>query len=238
VRGHPTSPAALTLTQHDTAIKQWITGTYHHRVHSQTGIPPQRAWLADGWLPRTPESLEALDLLLVMVATPRTVHRDGIRFQGLRYHSPILAPYVGKPVTIRYDPRDLAEIRVFHRDRFLARAISPEHAGETITLKDIQTARAAHRRALREQMAARRAAVAEYLPAPSSGHTPTGAVPTTPATPPAANPPVTASRAANLAPPPARSRPPAASTLRLYQADFDPIDLDGDADPSDGEEQP
>jgi putative transposase len=31
-------------------------------------------------------------------------------------------------------------------------------------LKDIQTARAAHRRALREQLQQRRAAVAEYLP--------------------------------------------------------------------------
>jgi hypothetical protein len=52
-----------------------------------------------------------------MVATPRTVHRDGIRFEGLRYHSPVLAPYVGTSVTIRYDPRDLGEIRVFTRDR-------------------------------------------------------------------------------------------------------------------------
>lgn len=169
VHGKLASPPALTLPQLDTAIREWITGTYHRRAHSQTGIPPQQAWLADGWLPRTPDSLEALDLLLVMVATPRTVHRDGIRFEGLRYHSPILAPYVGTPVTIRYNPRDLSEIRVFHRDRFLCRAINPDHAGEPITLKDIQTARASHRRALREQMAARRAAVAEYLPAPSSG---------------------------------------------------------------------
>jgi putative transposase len=88
------------------------------------------------------------------------VHRDGIRFEGLRYHSPVLAPYVGISVTIRYDPRDLSEIRVFHRDRFLCRAISPEHAGETITLKDVQTARVAHRRALREQITTRRATVA------------------------------------------------------------------------------
>ncbi len=99
-----------------------------------------------------------------MVAKPRTVHRDGIRFQGLRYLDPALAPYVGRQVTIRYDPRDVTEIRVFHRDRFLCRAISPEHAGAAITLKDIQAARAAHRRDLREQITLRRIAVAEYLP--------------------------------------------------------------------------
>ena len=62
-----------------------ITTAYHQRPHSETGRPPQQAWLADGWLPRTPDSLDDLDLLLVMVATPRVVHRDGIRFQGLRY---------------------------------------------------------------------------------------------------------------------------------------------------------
>jgi putative transposase len=66
--------------------------------------------VADGRLPRTPDSLDALDLLLVMVATPRTVHRDGIRFQGLHHHSPVLAPYVGKPFTIRSDPQDLSEM--------------------------------------------------------------------------------------------------------------------------------
>jgi len=46
----------------------------------------------------------------------------------------------------------------------LRRAISPEHAGEAITLKDIQAARAAHRRALRSQVNERLAAVSEYLP--------------------------------------------------------------------------
>jgi len=44
-----------------------------------------------------------------MVAKPRMVHRDGIRFQGLRYLDPTLAAYVGEPVTIRYDPRDVGE---------------------------------------------------------------------------------------------------------------------------------
>jgi len=138
---------------------------------------PQQAWLADGWLPRIPDSLEQLDLLLVMVAKPRVVHRDGIRFQGLRYLDPTLAAYVGEPVTIRYDPRDLGEIRVFHRNRFLCRAISPEHAGQALTLKDIQAVRAAHRRALRGQLNERRTAVSEYLPTHSADPTPTATAP-------------------------------------------------------------
>ena len=46
---------------------------------------------------------------------PRTVRRDGVRFQGLRYQHPTMAGHVGDAVTIGYDPRDLSEIRVFYR---------------------------------------------------------------------------------------------------------------------------
>src|SRR6266403_1447864 len=53
----------------------------------------------------------ALDLLLVMVAQSRMVRRDGVPFQGLRYMDPTLAVSVGESVTMRYDPRDIAEIR-------------------------------------------------------------------------------------------------------------------------------
>jgi putative transposase len=100
-----------------------------------------------------------------MHARPRVVRRDGIHFEGLRYTRPTLAGYVREPVTIRYDPRDLSEVRVFHRDRFLCRAVSEEHAGEAVTLKDIEAARRAHRRALRAGINERVARVADYLPA-------------------------------------------------------------------------
>ncbi len=116
-----------------------------------------------------PESLEALDPLLVMVVQSRLVRRDGIRFQGLRYTDPTLAAYVGKNVAIRYDPRDIIEIRVFHHNRFLCRAVSAEHAHRTIYLKDIQQARVARRRALRDEIAVRTRMLIEFLPySPSS----------------------------------------------------------------------
>lgn len=90
-----------------------------------------------------------------VVATARIVRRDGIHFEGLRYLDATLAAYVGEPVTVRYDPRDLAEIRVFHHDRFLCRAINQQHSDQTLSLKDIQTARVARRRALRGQITER-----------------------------------------------------------------------------------
>jgi putative transposase len=162
--GKPAIRPKLSLTELDAAIGAWIIGTYNTRVHREIGITPISCWCGKGWLPQMPDSFEDLDLLLVMVAKPRTVRRDGVYFQGLRFMSPILAPYVGEAVTIRYDPRDLGEIRVFYKNRFLCRAISFEHAHETVTLKDIQTARSAHRRALRGQISERTRTVAEFLP--------------------------------------------------------------------------
>jgi putative transposase len=95
----------------------------------------------------------------------RVVHRDGIRFQGLRFVSPTLAAYVGEPVVVRYDPRDITEIRVFHRNSFVCKAVDPAHQGATITLKDIQAARNARRRAIRTQVNERIAVVTQFLPA-------------------------------------------------------------------------
>ena len=169
-RGRPVTPPALTLSELDAAVGRYIVDTYHHRVHPETGQTPLARWSAGDWLPRMPDSLEALDLLLLTVATPRKVQRDGIHCHGLRYFSITLAPYVGEPVTIRYDPRDLAEIRVYHRDKFLCRAVSPDIASVTVSLQDLQTARNQRRRELRQQLTARRSLV-ELLtqPRPGSG---------------------------------------------------------------------
>ncbi|MCC9138047.1 Mu transposase C-terminal domain-containing protein [Pontibacter silvestris] len=72
---------------------------------------------------------------------PRQVQRDGIRFQGLRCIAPTLAGFVGEAVTVRYDPRDLAEIRVYHQEQFLCRAICQDIAQLQVSLKEIQKAR-------------------------------------------------------------------------------------------------
>jgi putative transposase len=73
---------------------------------------PSERWEEGGFLPRMPESLEQLDLLLMQEARARKVRRDGIHFHGLRYLSLTLAAYVGEDVIIRFDPRDMGEIRV------------------------------------------------------------------------------------------------------------------------------
>ncbi len=154
--GKPVTPPTMTLSQLDTAVGRFVVEDYHRRVHPETGQTPAGRWTAGGWLPRMPESLEQLDLLLLTVATQRKVQRDGIALHGLRYFSTTLAAYIGEPVTIRYDPRDLAEIRVYHRGDFLCRAVAPEIAAASVSMKDLQAARNQRRRELRQHLTARR----------------------------------------------------------------------------------
>ncbi|MFG1681352.1 Mu transposase C-terminal domain-containing protein [Nonomuraea sp. NPDC049269] len=144
---------------------------YNLRPHSETRTPPQTRWEAGAFIPRMPDSLEQLDLLLSTVAKPRKVHTDGIHFLALRFIDPVLADYVREDVTIRYDPRDITEIRVYLRtldgEKFLCRAICPDLAEETVSLKTITAARNARRKHLRGQLTTRTAVVDALLAAHS-----------------------------------------------------------------------
>ncbi|MEV0163395.1 Mu transposase C-terminal domain-containing protein [Nonomuraea fuscirosea] len=166
-RGTPdrAGQARLSLADLDRAISTFIREVYNLTPHSETGTPPQQRWEESAFIPRMPDSLDQLDLLLLTVAKPRKVHPDGIHFQALRYLDPVLAAYVGEDVVIRYDPRDMAEIRVFHHDHFLCRAICPELADRTISLKEITAARTARRRDLRSQITDRTSIVDRLIEA-------------------------------------------------------------------------
>ncbi len=157
--GAPPATPRLTLDVFEARLRTFLLERYQQRPHGETGMAPQARWAAGGFLPHLPESLEQLDLLLLTVARTRRVQQDGIRFQGLRYLDLNLAAYVGEEVIIRYDPRDMAEIRVYHGDTFICHAVCQELAGQTISLKEIIATRNRRRRQLREQLADRRAVV-------------------------------------------------------------------------------
>jgi putative transposase len=106
-----------------------------------------------------PDSLEQLDLLLLTVPKTRRVRPDGIHFMGMRYINPTLAAYVGEEVLLRYDPRDVAEVRVFYQHRYLCRAVCQELAGETVTFREIANARRRRKRELRQTIQDRRSVV-------------------------------------------------------------------------------
>ena len=159
VRGKP----SLSLSEFDARFRVFLLDIYHRQNNAETKIPPIERWESKGFLPRMPASLEQLDLLLIQVAKARQVRVDGIHFQSLRYMAPTLAAYVGETVTLRYDPRDLAEIRVFHKERFLCRAVCAELAGETVPLREILRARNRRRRDLRGVLRDRQATVDTLL---------------------------------------------------------------------------
>lgn len=157
--------AVLTLPDLSRELERYLIGEYLVTPHRTTGQAPQARWEAGGFLPQMPESQEQLDLLLLTVPKTRRVRSDGIRFMGLRYIDPTLAAYVGEDVLLRYDPRDMAEIRLFHRGRFLCRAICQELAGETVALREIVSARDRRRRELRKSIQDRQRVVDSLLEA-------------------------------------------------------------------------
>lgn len=160
--GPATSPQ-LTLAAFEALLVEFLLGVYQVRPQRDLPGTPQTRWESAGFLPRMPDSSEQLDLLLLTVAKARRVRRDGIHFQALRYIAPTLAAYVGEAVVIRYDPRDMAEIRVYHRDTFLCRAICPELADETVSLKEIVRARNQRRRDLQQTIKDRNELIQTYL---------------------------------------------------------------------------
>jgi len=101
---------------------------------------------------------DAFDLVEGEIVIPPVVEL-GIHFMGMRYIDPTLAAYVGEEVLLRYDPRDVAEVRVFYHDRFLCRAICQELAGETVTFREIASARNRRKRELRQTVHDRRRVV-------------------------------------------------------------------------------
>jgi putative transposase len=151
--------AVLSLRELTLELERYLIGEYLVTPHSATGQAPQVRWEAGGFLPRMPESLEQLDLLLLTVPKSRRVRPDGIHFMGMRYIDPTLAAYVGEEVMLRYDPRDMAEVRVFCQNRFLCRAICQELAGETVAFREIASARNRRRRELRQAVQDRRRVV-------------------------------------------------------------------------------
>jgi putative transposase len=150
--GQSTSPPSLNLTTFTTHFEAFIHDTYHPYPHSATGQLPLVRWQNHGFLPNLPETREDLDLLLLCTSKTRKVQRDGIRFQALRYLEPTLAAFIGEQVEIRYDPRDLAEIFVYHQGHFVCRALAQDIAGQTLSLRDIRQARDRRRAALRREL--------------------------------------------------------------------------------------
>ncbi len=174
----PPKSGLLPLSRFDALFREWLLGSYHRRVHGETKQAPTERWESGTFIPRIPDTVERLDLLLLTEASPRRVGRDGIRFANRRYVDLTLGPFVGEDVVIRYDPRDIGEIRVYHEGVFLCRAVCAELSGGSYSYKEVKEMNSKGRRLLRERKREIEAAAGELLalrnsstPAEQTGHT-------------------------------------------------------------------
>jgi len=154
----------LTLEQFEIVFQNWLLSDYMQKEHSEIGMSPLAKWLAAEIIPNLPDSLEQLDLLLLTVKKDRSIRADGIHFNSLRYTNVALGAFVGYPVTIRYDPRDLQEIRVYLQGEFLCTA----SCEEKLSLKELIRTRNRIRKNLEREINARADLVRLYME--SSGH--------------------------------------------------------------------
>lgn len=153
INNNDTSSDLIDFQNFEEKLRYFLIEDYNQKEHSAIQSTPINRWNSNHFFPNMPSSLEQLDLLLLEIPKSRKIHSDGIHFQGFRYSNTNLTAYVGEYVLIRYNPNDMAEIRVFYRDEFLCTAISPDLADYSIDIKEIQHARSQRRKHLKQNIA-------------------------------------------------------------------------------------
>lgn len=107
-----------TLDELNAFLWAWLD-RYHDREHSQTGTTPRARWEAGASGVRFPDPASLVDLFLW--EETRKVDKSGcISLSG--NHFPAGEDLVGKTITVRFDPFDLAQVRLYLEGRFLGTA--------------------------------------------------------------------------------------------------------------------
>lgn len=105
-----------TLDELNKLLWAWLEAHYTHRVHSQTGQTPHDRWEAGRHRIREVSPEELADTFLW--EDERHVTKTGeVCLGGNRY--PVPATLVGQRVVVRYDPYDLAEVKVLLRGQLV-----------------------------------------------------------------------------------------------------------------------
>ncbi len=149
----------LTLGEFEQLFHCWLLNEYMQRIHSELGTSPAAKWLDDGFIPRLPDSLDQLDHLLLTIQKQRIIRQDGIHFNTLRYTNLALLPFVRRRAVIRYDPRNMTEIKVYLNDAFLCTAVSDC----SLSISELTRARKHRRKELEREINARSELVKHYM---------------------------------------------------------------------------
>jgi len=117
-RFYPEAQAAgiQTLDELNKFLWGWLDAHYTHRIHSETSQAPLDRWEAGREHVRVVSPEELADTF--MWEDERTVTKTGdVQLGGNRY--PVPADYVGQRVIVRYDPFDLAVVKVMLRGKLV-----------------------------------------------------------------------------------------------------------------------
>ena len=137
------------------------------RAHSELGTTPLARWGEDASPLRTFDAAELRWMLLADMT--RTVNRDGIHFDGVRFIAPELNELVGEQVEVRYTPHDLRQIEVFRHDRWLATAYPQDTLSEEQRVAVLARRRDDAAELARHHRRARRRARARLAPITAPG---------------------------------------------------------------------
>jgi putative transposase len=117
----PDKHAALTLGELEAWFAQQIVGRYHQEPHrGLKGGTPAAAW-ALAPAPTLPAGSLKRFRIAFLPAITRTLRRNGIVFEHLRYWHPLFSQWLARheALVLHFDPRDLSRLYVPHEDDFL-----------------------------------------------------------------------------------------------------------------------
>lgn len=151
--GRPVIQARMSAGELQAALDNWTDGVYHLREHGTLRMSPMRKWQSSPVPARSAPGADVLRMALSALVGPRTVGKRGIQWQGGRYWSPALAPWVARQVIVRRDEDELGELLIFSPDgEFIDIAVNHERSGLS-EAEFAAEARAQQAQWLREQRA-------------------------------------------------------------------------------------
>jgi putative transposase len=133
--------ACLTLRELERLLVRYIVDKYNQSIDARLGDQTRyQRWEAG--LIAAPNLISEEDLrICLMKQTRRSIYRGGyLQFENLTYRGEYLAGYAGESVVLRYDPRDITTVLVYHqkdnKEEFLARAFAQDLETEELSLDE------------------------------------------------------------------------------------------------------
>lgn len=131
----------VTLRQLEQILVRYIVDNYNQQIDARMGDQTRFQRWESGLL-ATPHLFSERELdICLMKQTKRRIQRGGyLQFENLMYRGEHLGGYAGENVVLRYDPRDITMILVYHyeanQEKFLARAYAQDLETETLSLDE------------------------------------------------------------------------------------------------------